>query len=289
MDEFRAALAVYGALREQDAASLRAAIGTEDDTMLASIIANAMGGETLAGSKIATFWVASGQRAIDTTVLRTGVGEGAASMLVGAALHSMTLAGADVNEQTVIDLAERAAAWDRGRSFGESAARGHRVTYDLDPTHPPAPADLLRGKFILGHEEESCWFSGMTVRRPVARHEVFTFESFLAVLPLSYTTLWVGHANELVERIPVLPDGQLPREGHGVPVMIRSEDGVLLEARLLRVDREATYPARSLSPVVLREVWVVGDWTVTCPPAARRALMPAGRDGNRLTLPALGA
>lgn len=122
MDETRAAFAVVGSLREPAARALRRALGEESDAALASRITDAMTGARHAGDRVTTYWAASGQSSIRAVQDLTGVSEGTASMMVGAALHAQVLAGADVTEATVIGLAERAAAWDRGRLFGEATA-----------------------------------------------------------------------------------------------------------------------------------------------------------------------
>jgi len=161
------------------------------------------------------------------------------------------------------------------------------VTHDLDPTYPPEPHDLAEGVFVLAGAEVPCWFSGITVRHPV-RGE---WPSYLAarVLPMSFTSMWVGGADEVMERIPVLPEGRLPEEHLAAPVTIRSEVGAVLNASLLRVDREEAHPSRSLSRLLLREVWLAGTYTLTVPESARRRSSHVGRDGSRLTRPTSGA
>lgn len=120
MDETRAAFAVVGSVREPVSRALRVALAVDSDSQLASRISDAMRGT--ATRRVASFWSASGHNAILAVHELTGVEEAAASMFVGAALHAQILAGGDVNEGTVIALAERAAAWDRGRTFGEATA-----------------------------------------------------------------------------------------------------------------------------------------------------------------------
>jgi hypothetical protein len=122
MDETRAAFAVVGSLREPASRALRAALREESDAALASRISDAMRAAYSGNHRVMTFWAASGGDAILAVQELTGVSENAASMFVGAALHAQVIAGGDVNGQTVIALAERAAAWDRGRTFGEATA-----------------------------------------------------------------------------------------------------------------------------------------------------------------------
>lgn len=119
-DQFRAAQAVTGAARESLARSLRAALRVDSDAELASRIRDAM--DAPASPRARTFWSASGHAAIGAVQTVTGVPEGNASLLVGAAMHALILGGADLTEQAVIRLAGDAVTWERGRTFGEATA-----------------------------------------------------------------------------------------------------------------------------------------------------------------------
>ena len=124
MDETRAAFAVVGSMREPAARALRRALFEDSDAGLASRVSDAMSAPR-ALPRVLSFWAASGHSSILAVRELAGIGEAAASLYVGAALHALVLSDADVNEATVIALAERAAAWDRGRMFGEATKGVH--------------------------------------------------------------------------------------------------------------------------------------------------------------------
>ncbi|MGL5929246.1 MAG: hypothetical protein ACRCY8_09930 [Dermatophilaceae bacterium] len=119
--QHRIALATVGSIREAALRALRRVLNEDSDAALASRIVEAMNAPS--SPRVTSFWSASGDDATTAISDLTGVPEGHASQLVAAALHALILAGSDVTTATVIALAERAAAWDRGRAFGETTAR----------------------------------------------------------------------------------------------------------------------------------------------------------------------
>ncbi|MGL5851345.1 MAG: hypothetical protein ACRCZD_11245 [Phycicoccus sp.] len=122
--QYRIALATVGSIREPAVRALRRVLEEDSDTALATRIVEAM--NTYSSPRITSFWSASGHDATTAISDLTGAPEGHASQLVAAALHALTLAGSDVTTANVIALAERAAAWDRGRAFGETTTQVDR-------------------------------------------------------------------------------------------------------------------------------------------------------------------
>ncbi|MGL4177526.1 MAG: hypothetical protein ACRCSN_15780 [Dermatophilaceae bacterium] len=119
--QYRLALATIGSIREPAAKELRRTLREDSDAVIASRIVDAM--NTYTSPRVESFWSASGHDATTAICDLTGLPEGQASQLVAAALHALILANSDVTTANVIGLAERAAAWDRGRTFGETTTQ----------------------------------------------------------------------------------------------------------------------------------------------------------------------
>lgn len=115
-----AAISVAGAMRPRTREAITRAASwpnRDRDDVVYSEIADAMADQTLL-ARAEPWWAATGTNLTAALMSVTDAGEGLASHLIGASLHAHLLAGEDNNADSILRLAERAAAWCEGHLAG---------------------------------------------------------------------------------------------------------------------------------------------------------------------------
>ena len=137
----------------------------------------------------------------------------------------------------------------------------------LDPTTPPGSlSELTPGTLRIGDREEPCHAGQLSERAELDYWDRRGFDLLeRTVGPVRHTSMWLAGADDLVASLPVRPDHAWTGTEAAVPVEWRGERGEVWAGSLMLVDQPPTEGARTLAADLFREVWVIGEWTLTVP------------------------